>query len=115
MSHDVVSLFLDNVLILLLVSLISWFVLRPYFDPKRRNLPPGPTGLPVVGYAPFLPSDYEAKVKELYAKYGKIFSMRLGSSFEVMKQITKQDVFNHRPDYFIFGSFGVPNLGSSEY
>lgn len=46
-----------------------------YFSLKRkhRKLPPGPTGLPVFGYYPFLGKEPEKKLRELGKKYGNVF------------------------------------------
>lgn len=111
----------ENMITLLFVSLFSYFVLKPYFDPRRKNLPPGPTGIPIFGYAPFLPSNYGPKLKQLFAKYGRIMSMRLGShdvvfisDFEVMKKITKLPEYSHRPNFGVFTIFPVPTLVSCE-
>ncbi|XP_074264898.1 cytochrome P450 71AU50-like isoform X1 [Silene latifolia] len=41
--------------------------------------PPGPTGLPFVGYLPFLGSDLRYTFKDLANIYGPIFKVRLGT------------------------------------
>ena len=103
------SFFAENVIIVLAITLVTYYLTRHWFDPKRKNLPPGPNGVPVLGYIPFIPADYGNKLKQLYEQYGKIFSMRLGSTdvvfisdFEVIKKITMRDVFNHRPGFSVF-------------
>ncbi|CAH9117420.1 unnamed protein product [Cuscuta europaea] len=42
-------------------------------------LPPGPFGLPVVGYLPFLRPDLHHQFTELAGKHGPIFKLQLGS------------------------------------
>ncbi|KAK1430563.1 hypothetical protein QVD17_13389 [Tagetes erecta] len=48
------------------------------------SLPPGPYGLPLVGYLPFLGSDLHEKFTNMAHKYGPIFSLRLGSKLHVV-------------------------------
>ncbi|GFX09853.1 hypothetical protein TNCV_2688951 [Trichonephila clavipes] len=43
------------------------------------NFPPGPTGLPILGYLPFLSEDIHLDLIELGKKYGDVFSLPLGS------------------------------------
>jgi cytochrome P450 len=53
---------------------------------KRRalQLPPGPTGLPIVGSLPFLGPLLHTYFAELSKKYGPIFSLQLGSQLAVV-------------------------------
>ena len=80
---------------------------------KRRNFPPGPYGLPLIGYAPFIPIDYKPVFNKLAKTYGKIFSITLYgtdvvivSDFDVIKKIMMKDVFNGRPEKWMFSLFG---------
>ncbi|KAK9068010.1 hypothetical protein SSX86_012121 [Deinandra increscens subsp. villosa] len=47
-------------------------------------LPPGPYGLPVIGYLPFLGYNLHERFTEMAQRYGPIFSMRLGSKLHVV-------------------------------
>ncbi|KAI7754200.1 hypothetical protein M8C21_019725, partial [Ambrosia artemisiifolia] len=47
-------------------------------------LPPGPYGLPFVGYLPFLGYNLHERFTEMAKKYGPIFSLRLGSKLHVV-------------------------------
>jgi cytochrome P450 len=62
---------------LLLVALVTYFLLR---DPRRKHLPPGPRGLPIIGNTHQLPqTDEVSQVVINWAKqYGEIFRIRLG-------------------------------------
>ncbi|XP_078165719.1 flavonoid 3'-monooxygenase CYP75B137-like [Carex rostrata] len=53
---------------------------------RRRTppLPPGPTGLPLVGSLPFLDPSLHTYFDDLSKKYGPIFSLRLGSKLTVV-------------------------------
>ncbi|KAK9668268.1 hypothetical protein RND81_13G046300 [Saponaria officinalis] len=66
-----------------LAALISLFLTFYVFSTKRRSKEkslslPGPSGLPVVGYLPFLGSDLRFTFKDLADIYGPIFKVRLG-------------------------------------
>ncbi|CAL1296855.1 unnamed protein product [Larinioides sclopetarius] len=45
----------------------------------RSNVPPGPLGLPLVGYLPFLTENMYLDFIKLGMKYGDVFRIRLGS------------------------------------
>ena len=55
----------------LLLYLMYWYK-RPY------KYPPGPRGLPFVGYLPFLSKTMERDICKLSQKHGPIISLRLG-------------------------------------
>ncbi|XP_076952414.1 cytochrome P450 76C1-like [Bidens hawaiensis] len=50
----------------------------------RNRLPPGPYGIPVFGYLPFLSSNLHERFTEMAHKYGPIFSLWLGSKLHVV-------------------------------
>ena len=51
---------------------------------SRILFPPGPYGLPVVGYLSFLSSNLHERFTEMAHIYGPIFSLRLGSKLHVV-------------------------------
>lgn len=120
-SNFFISFLTRNALFILIFTIVSHFATQHWFDPKRKNLPPGPWGIPILGYLPFMPADYGDKIEQLRQKYGRIFSMRLGnkdvviiSDFDVIKKITKLDAYNNRPDRFL--TLMLPSfLGNCEY
>ena len=116
--HDVL---LHQALVLVTVSLIAFLLLSPWLDHRRRRLPPGPWGLPLLGYLPFLARNHTDSVMRLIKRYGKIFCLRFGvfdvvfvADFEVLKRITRLDVFNNRPQFTIFTHLLGAALGNSE-
>lgn len=69
------------------------------------KLPPGPLGLPILGYIPFLSRKPYFDLQRLAKKYGNVFSLRLGSAyvvvlndFESIKEAFAQDAFMGRPE-----------------
>ncbi|KAI3828866.1 hypothetical protein L1987_02976 [Smallanthus sonchifolius] len=65
--------------------LFVWFLWRLSYSRKDRiHLPPGPSGLPIIGYLPFLTSNLHESFTEMAHKYGPIFSLRLGSKLHVV-------------------------------
>ena len=48
-------------------------------DAGGRVEPPGPWGLPVFGYLPFLGRKMNLTINQLAKKYGDVFQFRLGS------------------------------------
>jgi 26-hydroxylase len=85
----------------------------------RRALPPGPRGLPLVGYLPFLGGDAHLCFADLAEKYGPIFSLKLGSQFVVVlsdhklvREAFRREDFTARPlSEFtnILGGYGIIN------
>ncbi|XP_072145025.1 cytochrome P450 2J4-like [Dermacentor andersoni] len=57
-----------------------WFSLRRMFRP---DLPPGPRGLPVLGYLPFMTEHGHRDIETLKQKYGNVFGLQLGSRYVV--------------------------------
>ncbi|KAK4876362.1 hypothetical protein RN001_012784 [Aquatica leii] len=101
------------VLIALLVAVLiyRWFT--------QRKLPPGPWGLPVLGYLPFLnPKAPHETLTDLARKYGKIYGLHLGSIYTVvlsdpamiLTAFSKDKVTGRAPLYVthgIMGGYGI--------
>ncbi|GBM39912.1 Cytochrome P450 18a1 [Araneus ventricosus] len=93
-------------------------IIGSLFKRSRRHFLPGPWGLPVVGYIPFLSKDVHLHFINLAKKYGDVFSLRLGSALVVVLNDTAsiRDAFSKqeflgRPPKNSFSLFGV----KSEY
>ncbi|KAG4069821.1 hypothetical protein HA402_006836 [Bradysia odoriphaga] len=95
--------------ILIVIIIVTFF----YYKEKRpKHFPPGPNGIPILGYLPFLGSDSYASIGEIGKKFGDIFSIKLGSywyvvlnDFDVIKNALKEDIFSGRPNYLLRMSF----------
>ena len=79
----------------------------------NKNLPPGPVGIPILGYLPFLDMFHLGKsFKEVGKKFGDVFSLRVGTelavvlnSYEAIKKAFAQEELDNRPDTFMFRFF----------
>ncbi|XP_074264897.1 cytochrome P450 71AU50-like [Silene latifolia] len=74
----------NGVFLTVVTGFASLILLSFIFSIKKRGKekspsPPGPTGLPFVGYLPFLGSDLRWTFKDLADIYGPIFKVRLGT------------------------------------
>ena len=78
----IISLLTVKSVIVGLIALLiaTWFYRRP------RNLPPGPTGWPLLGYFPnlILAGDEYKNITRLAKTYGPVFSMNLGGTLVVV-------------------------------
>jgi cytochrome P450 len=83
------------------------------------RLPPGPVGLPILGYLPFMDvNDFGGSFTKLSKKFGAVFSMKMGTetaivvnSYETIKTVLSNPVFNARPNTFMFNAFNNGNRG----
>ncbi|XP_050027706.2 cytochrome P450 2J4-like [Dermacentor andersoni] len=57
-----------------------WFSVRRMFRP---DLPPGPRGLPLLGYLPFMTEHGHRDIEKLKQKYGNVFGLQLGLRYVV--------------------------------
>ena len=96
-------------LILATVTLLLFYVLTTRIKPK--HFPPGPEGIPFLGYWPFLGPKSHVTLMELGKKYGGLYSVKIGNKYAVvlndwkaMKDtvVRKAEVFSGRPNTFIF-------------
>ncbi|XP_072046600.1 cytochrome P450 1A1-like [Amphiura filiformis] len=95
-------------LLTILASLIYWNVRRP------RGMPPGPTGLPILGnLLDFGDKPPYVTFKEMTKKYGNVFSVKMGQRWMVvLNQIDiVKDALVRKPDEFA----GRPDLYSRMY
>ncbi|KAG5539787.1 hypothetical protein RHGRI_020113 [Rhododendron griersonianum] len=112
-------------ILLLSIFYYRWTIL------KSRNritapLPPGPRGLPIVGYLPFLGTNLHQQFAELAHQYGPIYKLWLGEKLCVVlnsptlaKEVTrdKDTVFSNRdpPIAALAGTYGGVDIVWAPY
>nr|XP_039250595.1 cytochrome P450 2F2-like isoform X3 [Styela clava] len=74
----------------ILLLVLSLYYLRVFM--KDRHLPPGPAGLPIVGYLPFLGRNPAITYLKLSEKYGPVFSIRIGGNTMIILN-TREAIF----------------------
>ena len=67
----------DYTWIIVFLSIILLYFINWYRRPN--HLPPGPRGVPILGYLPFLGKRPEKTLFYLTEKYGKILTVRMGA------------------------------------
>ncbi|KAK4486394.1 hypothetical protein RD792_009068 [Penstemon davidsonii] len=90
---------------LTLVSIIWFMIKKP--TSKSPPLPPGPRGLPIVGYLPYIGKNLLVQFTELAHQYGPIYKLHLGHKLWVVvssPSITKEVV---RDNDLIFANRSV--------
>ncbi|XP_037286024.2 cytochrome P450 2H2 [Rhipicephalus microplus] len=86
---------------------------------KNKPTAPGPRGVPIFGYLPFLRKPYHITFKELSKRYGPIISVRLGcknvlvlNDFKSIKEGHSNPDVLDRPNDFIFRYLGMEGVAS---
>lgn len=110
----------DLVLAAITLSLLAASIIYYYSktETAAQPLPPGPWGLPILGYLPFLNPNLHHQFTHLSQKHGPIYSLQLGrkfcvviSSSPLIKQVVRdQDaIFANRdpPAAAVVGTGGV--------
>ncbi|ALC49375.1 Cyp18a1 [Drosophila busckii] len=87
---------------LTLISGLQWLLRQIR---ALRKLPPGPWGLPVIGYLLFMGNEKHTRFMELAKRYGSLFSARLGnqltvvmSDYKMIRECFRREEFTGRPD-----------------
>uniref|UniRef100_H2ZL11 Uncharacterized protein n=1 Tax=Ciona savignyi TaxID=51511 RepID=H2ZL11_CIOSA len=93
----------------ILVVLLAVMMIYRWHKQKYKNLPPGPTGVPILGCLPFMDTLAELTFTKWSKKYGPIFTVYLGqtrvvvlNSFEAIEEalINQGDKFTGRVHNF---------------
>ena len=105
-------------LVLFVLLLLYWY--KNYASAPCTNFPPGPLGLPIIGYLPIVTEkNILVALDKIHEIYGKIISVNLGpgkravviGDYNILKEAFKDDKLNSRPkelmwmnQYFRFGN-----------
>ena len=99
-----------TVAIVVVGVILIWCVLSPAGASNRKSLP-GPWGLPIVGYIPFLGRRINKTITALSKRYGDVFQISIGTRKIVVVNgqkairealLTKGVDFAGRPDFYSF-------------
>ncbi|KAB8372638.1 hypothetical protein FH972_024739 [Carpinus fangiana] len=123
-KHDGSRAILTDFFSILAVFWFLWAIMKS--TKVVPPLPPGPHGLPLVGYLPFLGTELHRKFKELVISYGPIYKLWLGkklcvvvSSPSLVKEVVRdQDrVFASRdlPIAGLVASYGGGDIAFAPY
>ena len=91
---------------LLLVSLLFWYWWKNFASAPCKNFPPGPIGLPILGYLPLLTeNNLLTALDKIHDKYGDVVSVNMGPSkkmvfigdYYLLKEAFKDDKGCGRP------------------
>lgn len=86
---------------------------------KNKLTAPGPWGVPILGYLPFLRKPYHTTFRELSKQYGPIIKFRLGCKdvlvlndlASIREGLSNSDVL-YRPSDFVFRHLGIEGIAS---
>ncbi|GFT13111.1 cytochrome P450 2J5 [Nephila pilipes] len=116
------DLTVTNILLTLTLTLVFLYA---YKWIRNRNYPPGPIGLPIIGYYPFLGKKPNLTLRDLSNKYGDIFSLYIGpqlmiiiSDHELAKEILNHPMAMARPPHsldFLVGKGGFIGMNGEEW
>jgi hypothetical protein len=89
-----------------IIIFLAFFILLLYYFTQKRphNFPPGPTGIPILGYLPFIGLPPEQGFAKLAKKYGSVFSVFFANypivvltGLSTIKEAFKDEKFAGRP------------------
>ncbi|KAL0312788.1 UNVERIFIED_CONTAM: cytochrome [Sesamum radiatum] len=116
-----------NIAVVILTFAILWSIRKLVKSGKQRpSLPPGPPGLPIVGYLSFLRKDLHHQFTELANKYGPIYKLWIGnklwiviSSSSLIKEVVREHdtIFANRENTIAarIGSYGFNDIAWSPF
>ncbi|GFR06381.1 cytochrome P450 18a1, partial [Trichonephila clavata] len=121
---DLVDFFHNPVVLCILTTIWTLLVWLMAHRSQMFKLPPGPSGLPFLGYYPFVSSEPEKDYIQMSKTYGDIFSFRsLGgnlivvvNSAKLIKEVLvkRADEFQERPKGYSLDSWFTGEVGFTQ-
>ncbi|KAK3865744.1 hypothetical protein Pcinc_028679 [Petrolisthes cinctipes] len=114
-----VATFLLQHLTFLLIFVTVLLGSRCILGSSSSRLPPGPWGVPILGYLPFLTKDIHVSLLNLARKFGPIYRLRFGNKTlivladpKIIRDAFRREEFHARPSsalYDMFEGYGLLN------
>ncbi|CAG0919313.1 unnamed protein product [Notodromas monacha] len=96
MSLPTAALFLALLVAVKAVSVYQW---------RLSLLPPGPSGVPILGYLPYLTRNIHLQLTDLARQFGSVYKLYFGrhlvvvlADAKVIRQAFRQEAFSGRPN-----------------
>lgn len=104
---------MDFIFIYILTLVLGYWIFKKFKD--LQGVPPGPWGMPVLGYLPFINAKYpHITMTELSKKYGPIYSIQMGciftvvlSDYKLVREAFAKECFSGRAPLFL--THGIMN------
>lgn len=104
LTKDISKVEIINIYNIVVFIMVFGLVKLIYWARNLRRLPPGPWGFPILGYLPFIKGDLHLQFGRLAAKYGSMFSAKLGSQliivlsdYRTIRETFRREDFSGRP------------------
>ncbi|PIA50060.1 hypothetical protein AQUCO_01300650v1, partial [Aquilegia coerulea] len=109
-----------------LIAITWWNLMKKNSRKEIAPLPPGPWGLPLIGYLPFLDPELHSCFAQLSLKYGPIMKVYLGSKLciifsspDVAKEVLKEQDVNFAdrdiPAAAFVSAYGAVDIAFAPY
>ncbi|KAK8750012.1 hypothetical protein OTU49_015182, partial [Cherax quadricarinatus] len=117
--YEVVEVAVRQYLCHVLVFVTVMLATRCYLGSRVRPLPPGPWGVPILGYLPFLTKDIHISLMNLATRFGSIYRLSFGNKMlviltdpKIIRDAFRREEFHARPSsalYDMFDGYGLVN------
>ena len=102
-----------SIYLAIFTTTLAFLVILRQKSQQNAKLPPGPVGVPILGYLPFMDVFHLGPAfKKIGEKFGNVFSLKVGTelavvlnSYESIKKAFAQEELCSRPNTFMFRFF----------
>ena len=81
--YFMMELVISDLTTTILIFLVTTLITKYFSVILTQKLPPGPWGVPILGYLPWMKDCLPLSVEKLAQKYGPIFSVSTGRNYTV--------------------------------